>query len=285
MTESSVRLGVFGRTDVGKVRAGNEDAFVIADLGVSSPIHDMARPIALEVGSSGVLLAVSDGMGGAQAGEVASALALHSLRRGMSAGAGGSAEAALQASVEKANQKVWDASTAAGRKGMGATLTAVLIHGNRAYVAEVGDSRAYVLRGSLFVQLSHDQSAVQLMLDAGTLTREEAETFPYKNVILQAIGTKPSVVVALNRFTLRRGDRILLCSDGLSGPVKDDEMQSIVAAASTLDAACATLIDLANSRGGEDNITVVLAEMSGEGLPELTGEDHVSLETVTAFKG
>ena len=168
---------------------------------------------------------------------------------------------------------------------MGATLTAVLIHGNRAYVAEVGDSRAYVLRGSLFVQLSHDQSAVQLLLDAGTLTREEAETFPYRNVILQAIGMKPSVVVALNRFTLRRGDRILLCSDGLSGPVKDDEMRSILTAAPTLDAACATLIDLANSRGGEDNITVVLAEMNGESLPELTGEERVSLETLTAFTG
>jgi protein phosphatase len=105
------------------------------------------------------------------------------------------------------------------------------------------------------------------------------------NVILQAIGTKPSVVVALNRFTLRRGDRLLLCSDGLSGPVKDDEMQSIVAAPAKLDAACATLIDLANSRGGADNITVVLAEMDGDGLPELTGEARVSLETVTAFKG
>jgi serine/threonine protein phosphatase PrpC len=168
---------------------------------------------------------------------------------------------------------------------MGATLTVVLLHEKRAYIAEVGDSRAYVLRGRQLIQLTRDQSCVQLLLDAGTLTREEAETFEYKNVILQAIGTKPSVVVALTRFTLRQGDRILLCSVGLSGKVKDDEMRDIIAAAPSVDAACAQLVDLANAHGGEDNITVVLAQMGGEGLPALTGEERVSLETVQAFTG
>lgn len=285
MTGSGVRLGVYGRTDVGKVRKGNEDAFVIADLSVSTPLYSTPQPLALEVGASGVLLAVSDGMGGAQAGEVASALALHSLRQGMSEGAGGTAETALQASVELANQKVWQAAALPGRKGMGATLTAVLLHGNRAYVAEVGDSRAYLLRGGRFVQVTRDQSALQVMLDAGTLTRESAEDFPYKNVILQAIGTTAKVVVALNRFTLRRGDFILLCSDGLSGQVKDEEMQIILAAAPTLDAACGTLIDLANSRGGDDNITVVLAQMDGEGLPAPDGDGRLSLVTIQAYTG
>lgn len=283
MTGSGVRLGVFGRTDVGKLRKGNEDAFVIADLSVPTPLYATPQPLALEVGPSGVLLAVSDGMGGAQAGEVASALALHSLRQSMSAGAGGTAEAALQASVEHANQKVWQASALPGHKGMGATLTAVLLHGNRAYVAEVGDSRAYLLRGDRFVQLTRDQSALQAMLDAGTLTRESADDFPYKNVILQAIGTTSKVVVALNRFSLRRGDCILLCSDGLSGPVKDEEIQRIVIGAPTLDAACNTLIDLANSRGGDDNITVVLAQMDGEGLPAPDGDGRLSLVTIQAY--
>jgi PPM family protein phosphatase len=283
MTSPNVTLNVFGRSDIGRVRLKNEDAFVIADLMQALPIHAMPEPIALQVDCRGVLLAVSDGMGGAQAGDVASALTLHSLRLELPGGEGGSAEAALTASVEKANQNVWNTASNTGREGMGATLTAVLIHGHRAYVAEVGDSRAYVLRGSRFVQLTRDQSYVQSLIDAGALTREQSETFQYRNIVTQAIGTDPSVIVALNRFTLRRGDRILLCSDGLSGKVKDEEMRGILMAAAGLDTACLQLIELANCRGGEDNITVVLAEMSGEGLPVLTGEEHVSLETIQAY--
>jgi serine/threonine protein phosphatase PrpC len=285
MKSEGIRLEVYGRTDVGRVRHHNEDAFVIADLLAPNGIHATAQPLELEVGARGVLLAVSDGMGGAQAGEVASALALHSLRRGMSTVETDSAEAALTASVEQANRRVWDAAGDADRKGMGATLTVAFIHGTRAYIAEVGDSRAYVLRGNSLIQLTRDQSCVQTMIDAGTLTREEAETFQYKNVILQAIGTKPSVIVALNRFTLRRGDRILLCSDGLTGMIKDDEIRAAIAAGSSLDGACTKLVALANARGGEDNITVVLAEMGGDGLPAFEGEERVSLETVQAFPG
>ncbi|HEY5955153.1 MAG TPA: protein phosphatase 2C domain-containing protein, partial [Polyangiaceae bacterium] len=272
-------------SDVGRVRKHNEDAFVIADLMVSDPVHVTPTPIVLEVGIRGVLLAVADGMGGAQAGEVASAMTLHALRLAMPTGEGGTAEAALTASVEKANRSVWQIATDTGRLGMGATLTAVLLHAGRAFVAEVGDSRAYVLRGSHFVQLTHDQSCAQLMLDRGALTREQLETFQFKNIIVQAIGTKPNVIVALNRFTLRRGDRILLCSDGLSGKVTDEEMRGALITISDLDAACSHLTELANARGGEDNITVVLAEMSGDGLPASDGEDRVSLETVQAFTG
>jgi serine/threonine protein phosphatase PrpC len=285
MKSKGIRLEVYGSTDVGRVRQNNEDAFVIADLMAASAIHAMPQPLELEVGARGVLLAVSDGMGGAQAGEVASALALHSLRRGMSTVEASSAEAALTAGVERANRKVWDAATTANRKGMGATLTVAFIHGERAYVAEVGDSRAYVLRGNSLLQVTRDQSCVQLLIDAGTLSREDAERFPYKNIILQAIGTKPKVVVALNRFTLRQGDRLLLCSDGLTGKVKDDEIRRALAPGASLDAACTQLVALANARGGEDNITVVLAEMGGDGLRALEGEERVSLETVQAFVG
>jgi protein phosphatase len=123
------------------------------------------------------------------------------------------------------------------------------------------------------------------MLDAGALTREDVATFQYKNVVLQAIGTKPDVVVALNRFTLRQGDRILLCSDGLSGKVTDEELQAVITSTPAVDAACTKLVDLANSRGGEDNITVILAQMRGEGIPAFSGEAPVSLETVRAFTG
>jgi PPM family protein phosphatase len=109
------------------------------------------------------------------------------------------------------------------------------------------------------------------------------ETFRYKNVIMQAMGTRADVVVALNRFTLRRSDRLLLCSDGLTGKVEDEEIRGVLLSTPGLDAACTKLVDLANARGGEDNITVVVAEMSGEGLPELSGEERVSLETVQEF--
>ena len=285
MTTDGVGLEVYGRTDVGRVRANNEDAFVIADLMAPTWTHAMREPVELSVGARGVLLAVSDGMGGAQAGEVASALTLHALRRGMVTVEASGAEAALTASVERANQKVWDAGTASGQKGMGATLTAVLLHGKRAYVAEVGDSRAYVLRGSRLIRLTHNQSCAQLMLDAGALTREEAETFQYKNMVLQAIGVKPHVIVALNRFTLRRGDKVLLCSDGLTGKVTDDEIRDILLSTPAMDAACARLVELANHRGGEDNITVIVAVMDGEGLPAFSGEERISLETVQAFTG
>jgi len=285
MVAPRVSLKVFGRSDIGRVRLKNEDAFVIADLMQSAPIHAMPEPVELIVDSRGVLLAISDGMGGAQAGEVASALTLHALRVEMPGGESGTAEAALAASVVKANEKVWTLALTTGRQGMGATLTAVLIHGHRAYVAEVGDSRAYVLRGRSFIQLTRDQSYVQQLIDAGTVTREEAKRLPFRNAITQAIGTDPSIVVALNRFVLRQGDRILLCSDGLSGKVQDHEMRSVLIAATSLDAACSQLIELANHRGGEDNITVVVAEMEGDGLASAVGDDRVSLETVQAFTG
>ncbi len=285
MTRLGTYVRAFGRSDVGAVRKNNEDAFVIADLMVSAPIHSMSKPIELAVGTRGVLLAVSDGMGGAQAGEVASALTLHCLRTEMPAGEGGTADAALAASVETANRRVWDAATDSNREGMGATLTAVLVHNNRAYVAEVGDSRAYLLRGSRLVQLTLDQSYAQMLVDSGALTQEQSKTFEHKNVVLQAIGTKPSVVVALNRFTLRRADRILLCSDGLSGKVTDEELRGILITTAKLDVACKQLVDLAIAHGGDDNITIVLAQMDGEGLPVLTGEERVSLETVQSFPG
>jgi serine/threonine protein phosphatase PrpC len=279
----NVGLTVFGCSDVGRVRRSNEDAFVIADLKQKQSVYSTAQPMALDVGSHGILLAVSDGMGGEQAGEVASALTLQSLSSELPTVQGGTVEAALTASVENANRRVWDVAVDTDRKGMGATLTAVLIHGHRAYVAEVGDSRAYVLRGSRLCQVTHDQSYAQVLFDAGTLTREELNTFQFKNVIMQAMGTRADVIVALNRFTLRRGDRLLLCSDGLTTKVQDEELRRVLLSTPGLDTACKTLVELANARGGEDNITVVVAQMAGEGLPELSGEERVSLETVQAF--
>jgi PPM family protein phosphatase len=277
------RLTVFGRTDVGKVRTNNEDAFVVSDLTASPSIHGMTSSVVLDVGERGVLLAVSDGMGGEKAGEVASALVLSALRQGMSTVTAATAEVALRACVERANEQVWTAASAPGRAGMGATLTAVLVHGTNAYIAEIGDSRAYLLRDGRLVQLTRDQTYVQQLVDKGALSLQQADTCEYKNVILQAMGIKPDVIVALNRLALRRHDRLLLCSDGLSGKVPDEQMQSVVLASTSLESACAELIAMALQRGGEDNVTVVLAEVDGESLPAMAGKDRLSLGTLQAL--
>jgi serine/threonine protein phosphatase PrpC len=154
------------------------------------------------------------------------------------------------------------------------------LYAGSAYVAEIGDSRAYLLRGQRLVQLTRDQSFVQSLLDSGALTQQQADTCECKNVILQAMGLKPDVVVALNRLALRRHDRYLLCSDGLSGKVQDGELQGVLLAAATLESACAKLVEMALDRGGEDNVTVVLAEVDGEGLPLLTDGERMLVETV-----
>jgi serine/threonine protein phosphatase PrpC len=275
-----VKIQVFGITDTGKVRTNNEDAFLVADLSREK----IARPEAVvdfDVTERGILLAVSDGMGGEQAGEVASALVVESLRKELAeAKEAGADRSAIDERIEKAialaNTEVWKAARAPDKAGMGATLTAVFVEGGLAHIAEVGDSRAYVIRGSRIRQMTKDQSFVQLLLDSGVLSEEEAKNYPHRNVILQAMGQKPEVHVAIGRLELRRDDVLLLCSDGLSGKVQAEEMLEIVKAERDLSVACRKLVDLANERGGEDNITVVLARADGEDLPERMRDESVT---------
>jgi serine/threonine protein phosphatase PrpC len=260
-----VTVTAFGLSDPGRVRKNNEDAFLVTALADAGDGAAPREVLTLDASEQPVLLAVSDGMGGADAGEVASALVVESLRRAMQEGKGDWDEVTKKA-VERANREVWDAARAPGRRGMGATVTAVCFHGTHAYIAEVGDSRAYLIRDGRVRQVTRDQSFVQYLLDAGALKPEEAEKYPMKNVVLQAMGQRPDVQVALGRLELRRGDRILLCSDGLSNMVKAPEMREILDHEATLDAGCRKLIEKANERGGEDNITVVVASVDGEGL-------------------
>jgi serine/threonine protein phosphatase PrpC len=283
MNTQSIVLTAFGRSDVGKKRAKDEDAFLISDLTNCAPIAAMTAPAVLEVEARGVLIAVSDGMGGAHAGEVASALVLGALQQGMSTVQASDAQEALRVSVEGANQQVVSAAQTTGRAGMGATLTAVLFHGIHAYIAEIGDSRAYLLRANRIVQLTRDQSYVQELIDAGAITVEESESSQYKNIILQAMGINPNIVVALKRISLRRNDRFLVCSDGLSGKLKDQEMLNIVLGNATFESACASLVETAVEHGSEDDITVVLAEVSGQGVPAMTDPERLSIETSKAF--
>jgi serine/threonine protein phosphatase PrpC len=225
-----------------------------------------AQVIKLEAAENAVLLGVSDGMGGASAGEVASAMVIESLHQALK-DAKGDWDAATRQAVEHANQTVWAASTRnEGQRGMGATLTAVCIYGTQAHIAEVGDSRAYLLRSGRLRQMTRDQSFVQLLVEKGVLKKEEADHYPMKNMVLQALGQKPDVQTALGRLELRRGDQLVLCSDGLSNMISDEEMRDTMIAALTVSHAALDLVALANERGGKDNITVVVAQIDGPGL-------------------
>jgi serine/threonine protein phosphatase PrpC len=279
-----IHLSVYGQTDTGLVRPSNEDAFVIADLTGGSLLSE-SRIARFEVGQQGVLLAVSDGMGGHAAGEVASALVVESLERSMAKHPEEARDALLEKAVLQANREVWEAGHCPGREHMGATLTAMFIHGGVAYIAEVGDSRAYLVRSGNVLQCTRDQSYAQLLLDAGAISSQDAKKSGINNFILQAMGLKPDVVVALGRLELRDRDAFILCSDGLSNKATVEELRDLVLTSPQLDVACVRMIDLANKRGGEDNITVIVAGVDGE-LPQPIATERLwqTLHVLKDFK-
>lgn len=279
----TIKVTACGLTDVGRRREHNEDAWLVSDL-LRDKSAEPGKPIELRADERGVLLVVSDGMGGAKAGEVASAMVVESLSHGMEQ-IGAEKTGAIKLAVERANRDVWEASADPSKKGMGATLTAVYVEGATAHIAEVGDSRAYIIRGGRIRQVTRDQSYAQLLLDAGVLKPEEVHTFPMKNVVLQAMGQRENVSVEIGRLALRRGDRLLLCSDGLHGKVSDEEMRQVVLSDAPLPEQCKKLVAMANERGGEDNITVVIAALEGEGLPRFVEKESVTqtLEVVSGF--
>jgi serine/threonine protein phosphatase PrpC len=262
-----IRICVYGLTDVGVVRKNNEDTFVIAELttGTTELTADILRHT---VGERGTLLLVSDGMGGAEAGEVASRMvARHVSLELAAAPLDQPPQDAIRTAVERANEAICSEATSnPARQGMGATLVAAWVRGANAYVASVGDSRLYLMRGGRVRQITRDQSMVETMVEAGAMSREQAEKHPQRNVILQAMGATPNVAVALERVELRRGDVLVLCSDGLSGKMIVEEMRDAILMTPDLEQACRRMVQLAKDRGGEDNITVVLGELDGEGL-------------------
>lgn len=270
--EPELHVTVAARTDVGRVRPLNEDSYVVADLTADTTADPSGGKSTFDVGERGVLLAVADGMGGAQAGEVASSLVVETVRRSLdkAIASGLSGAAALETAVQSAHRVVWNTSQAQNQTGptrMGATLTAAYVSNGVATIAEVGDSRAYLLRAGELTMLTHDQSLVQSLLDAGTLTPAEANESSMKNIILQAMGHQPMLHVALARLELRDRDCLLLCSDGLTSLVTDPEIRDTVLRAPTLESAAQELVSLALSRGGTDNVTVILAGIGGHLMP------------------
>ncbi|MEW6210563.1 MAG: Stp1/IreP family PP2C-type Ser/Thr phosphatase [Acidobacteriota bacterium] len=264
--DHKVFLSVYGRTDVGMQRSGNEDAFLIADL-TTGDVGVGPDVSTYPVGDRGNLLVVSDGMGGAVAGEVASELAVTTLRESMlEMPADFGAAEQLKIAAEIANERIWNhARQNPELTGMGATLTGVLVHEKVAYIAQVGDSRAYLIRGEKIKQLTRDQSLVQMLLDANAITPEQASQVP-QNVIMQALGTQPVVKVVMSGVEICQNDYLLLCSDGLSNKVTQEELRQVVYESENINTACRRLIEIANERGGEDNITVVIARFDGDSL-------------------
>jgi len=247
-------------------RSGNEDSFLVADLtaGKIGLGPDMSTH---RLGERGSLLIVSDGMGGAAAGEIASEMAVTSMRDSL-AEVNSSTEISeqLKSAAEIANERIWSHSQDNPElSGMGATLTAVLVQGTTAYIAQVGDSRAYLMRRDQIKQLTKDQSLAQMLVDSGAIKPEQMNSVP-QNVIMQAMGTQPAVKVAMTAVELFRNDCLVICSDGLSNKVPPNELREMIQEVEDLTEACRLLIDKANERGGEDNITVIIARFDGEAL-------------------
>jgi serine/threonine protein phosphatase PrpC len=260
-----LQLAVAARTDVGQVRQVNEDTFYTGTFSTSEQIL-------------GTLLLVADGMGGHASGEIASGLARETVKRELTAAIAinePSEDAAwasvLRHVVQVANQRVFDrAGTSGDSHGMGTTLTLAVVSGRRVHLAHVGDSRAYLLNpsgvnaeGSTLIQLSSDHSIVARLVDIGQITPEQARVHPQRNMIYRSLGTDAHIDVDTLSHPLAPGDVLLLCSDGLTGHVADEELARAVFEEAHEDAACERLVALANQRGGRDNISVVIARARG----------------------
>jgi protein phosphatase len=293
-----LNVEIHATSHIGRVRKGNEDNYLILNISRSRAWTSsqeegefVIESQTFEVDDNGVVLAVSDGMGGALAGEVASKMAVESVSEKLLAE---DLEATItpETSEYELIAKLYNATLYAnhlvhqqGRtdpqfQGMGATFTGMGVTPNGVDVIQVGDSRAYLVRGGKIYQITKDQSLVQQLIDAQQISAEEAETHTLKNVILQALGAQNEIYPVSARLAPHKDDILMLCSDGLSNKVSAATMQKLVVeSADNLSTACAELVKEANKNGGEDNITVVIAKLSGDNLPE-PSSDEVQLELI-----
>jgi len=258
---ASTELRVASHTDVGRVRQRNEDA--------------------LFAGTT--VFAVADGLGGHRAGNIASSLAIESIAV-LEDLPPKEAAKRLTAAVKSGNRAVHDrARNDADVKGMGTTMTAVVVSDGVAHLAHVGDSRCYLIRGAGITRISRDHTLVARMVDEGKLTPEQAEQHPQRSVLTRALGADSDVDVEEVRVSLVGGDRLLLCSDGLTGVVSDDEIHAIVSDGADLDEIAQRLIDTANERGGPDNISVVVVDVGGS-IPDARAAGRIPGATRAAAR-
>lgn len=232
------------RSDVGLVRGHNEDSFL----------------------AMAPLFVVSDGMGGHAAGEVASSIAIETIGNKAPAGAD---DVLLGVAVEAANLAVIQgAEEGAGKPGMGCTATSIVIEGSHMSVAHVGDSRVYLLHHGILVRVTHDHSYVEELVDCGQITADEARNHPSRSVITRALGSDPDMYADHFTLEVNDGDRIIVCSDGLSGMVSDNELESIAVSSATPMQATNNLVSAALTAGGLDNVTVIVVDVLNDGLAD-----------------
>jgi protein phosphatase len=244
----NVRVG--SASDIGQIREGNEDSFLVL-----APLY-----------------AVADGMGGHRGGEVASSLALETVQRLFESGQGSLADQVAEANRAVFERSQEDRSVA----GMGTTLTAALVNGDQVHLAHVGDSRAYLFRGGELTMLTEDHTLVHRMVVEGEITEAEAETHPHRSILTRALGVDPAVQVDEADLRVVAGDRLLLCSDGLTGMVSDGQIGEILATKADPQEAVDALVQVANRAGGIDNITAVILDfVEGDGDRTATAEAKV----------
>ena len=280
MTLPPIRATLYALTDRGRTREHNEDTFLVANLRDTEAIRTPQRE-EHEIGDRGMLYLVADGMGGAAAGELASEMAAVQIHRHMverwTDAPLATAEGFtvfLREAVERANSELHEYATShPDVRGMGTTATVAGVYRDRIYLAQIGDSRGYLVREGTARQLTRDQSLTQRLVEVGELTEEEAEASERRNIILQALGPEARVKVDLSSQALQRHDVLLICSDGLTSVARREDLAAVVAAEDDVQRICERLIALANERGGPDNITVVAVRFEGEGLPERASEE------------
>ena len=270
-----VRLRLAGMTDVGITRDHNEDAFAYLDLSTGRT-HAEVHEGVIDVGLRGVVLVVADGMGGAAAGEIASAMAveavLDTFRAQWMQSVGRDTDTFVETirdAADTANHRIFAyAGAHPEHAGMGTTATIAGLLGNSLYLAQVGDSRAYIVRDGVAQQITKDQSLMQQLIEAGEMTPDQAEVSERRNIILQALGPDSTVRPDFTQQPLARGDTLVMCSDGLTTHLRAPDIARIVTASSDPDDACEQLIAAANAEGGHDNITVLVATFEGDDMPE-----------------
>ena len=281
---TAVYVNVFGMSDVGRVRKNNEDNFVVCNLSTGeASLTPSLRSHRL--GPRGTLFLVADGMGGEASGEVASQICattvpkrLYENLKSLGSVSETNFVLLLREAVEFANQIIYQrALSEPGFRGMGTTTTAAALFGPYLFVAQVGDSRAYMLRNQQMVQLTRDQTYLNYLAEIGAEVPAEPEKDSRRSILTQAVGSSETVDVKVTYTKVRQGDCLLVCCDGLYNMVKAPIMTSILTQPDSLQARCKALIDKANENGGTDNITVIVAEVSGPGLPPPATQPGVEL--------
>lgn len=259
---SEALIWVSARTDIGMQRASNEDSMLVADLATGRAAMSADMNV-YEADGRGMLMAISDGMGGAAGGEVASHIAITVLHDVLLKQTDElDIEGRLRMAVELTNMRVWTRAQAdSALAGMGTALTAALVRGGLACIAQIGHSRAYLIRDDHARQITTDQTLAQALLDNGVINPVSVRSV-HRNVLTQALGASPVVQVVVTSVEICPDDHLLICSNGLSNNVASDEISLVIQQSANLTDACERLIEIANERGGEDNITVILARMS-----------------------